>query len=187
MMDKATAQADPRLRHRDLLAELGTEALRSRELDPLLAEASRIVAEGMGTQFAKVLEYHPAENNLLVRAGVGWREGVVGQATLGADDASPAGYALKTSEPVIANDLATEQRFRTPALLAEHGAGARSTSSSEATARPMACSKPTAGDPAPSSPPTSPSCRRRRTCSASPSSATAARPSSNGPCGRASC
>jgi two-component sensor histidine kinase len=120
-MDEATAQADLRLRHRDLLAELGTEALRIRELDPLLAEASRIVAEGMGTKFAKVLEYHPAENNLLVRAGVGWHEGVVGQATLGADDASPAGYALKTSEPVIANDLATEQRFRTPALLAEHG------------------------------------------------------------------
>ena len=116
-----TPEADLRLRHRELLAELGTEALRSRDLDPLLAEASRIAAEGMGTQFAKVLEYCPAENNLLVRAGVGWRAGVVGQATLGADAASPAGYALKTSEPVIANDLATEQRFRTPALLAEHG------------------------------------------------------------------
>ena len=116
-----TPDADLRLRHRDLLAELGTEALRSRDLDPLLAEASRIVAEGMGTQFAKVLEYRPAENNLLVRAGVGWHEGVVGHATLGADDGSPAGYALKTTEPVIANDLAREQRFRTPALLAEHG------------------------------------------------------------------
>src|SRR6185312_10131951 len=120
-MNEATPETDLRLRHRDLLAELGTEALRSRELDPLLNEASRIVAEGMGTQFAKVLEYRRAENNLLVRAGVGWRAGVVGEATLGADAASPAGYALKTGEPVIANDLATEQRFRTPALLAEHG------------------------------------------------------------------
>jgi two-component sensor histidine kinase len=120
-MNEATPETDLRLRHRDLLAELGTEALRSRELDPLLAEASRIVAEGMGTQFAKVLEYQRAENNLLVRAGVGWRKGVVGHATLGADDGSPAGYALKTAEPVIANDLATEQRFRTPSLLAEHG------------------------------------------------------------------
>ncbi len=120
-MDEATAQADLRLRHRDLLAELGTEALRSRALDPLLGEASRIVAEGMGTQFAKVLQYRSEANNFLVRAGVGWRDGVVGHATLGADDASPAGHALKTSEPVIANDLTTEQRFRTPALLAEHG------------------------------------------------------------------
>lgn len=120
-MNEATPETDLRLRHRDLLAELGTEALRSRELEPLLGEASRIVAEGMGTHFAKVLEYQPAENNLLVRAGVGWRPGVVGHATLGADDGSPAGYALKTSEPVIANDLATEQRFRTPSLLAEHG------------------------------------------------------------------
>jgi len=41
-----------------------------------------------------VLEYLPAENRLLVRAGVGWDEGVVGKATVGADLASPAGFAL---------------------------------------------------------------------------------------------
>ena len=75
----------------------------------------------MNSQFAKVLEYLPVEHALLVRAGYGWRDGVVGHAKLGADDASPAGYALRTSEPVLSNDLATEDRFRTPALLLEHG------------------------------------------------------------------
>jgi two-component sensor histidine kinase len=46
---------------------------------------------------------------------------VVGHATVGADLASPAGYALHTGKPVISNHLENEQRFRTPELLIEHG------------------------------------------------------------------
>src|SRR4029078_6468587 len=67
------------------------------------------------------MQYIPAENRLLVRAGVGWGEGVVGNATVGADLDSPAGYALHTGKPVISNHLENEERFRTPELLAEHG------------------------------------------------------------------
>ena len=67
------------------------------------------------------MEYIPTENRLLVRAGVGWGEGVVGNATVGADLASPAGYALRTGKPVNSNHLENEQRFRTPELLIEHG------------------------------------------------------------------
>jgi len=67
------------------------------------------------------MEYLPAEKRLLVRAGVGWDKGVVGHATIGADLASPAGYALRTGKPVISNHLENEQRFRTPELLVEHG------------------------------------------------------------------
>jgi two-component sensor histidine kinase len=66
-------------------------------------------------------EFLPAENRLVVRAGVGWEEGVVGHATVGADLASPAGYALRTGKPVISNHLENEQRFRTPELLIKHG------------------------------------------------------------------
>jgi GAF domain-containing protein len=46
---------------------------------------------------------------------------VVGNATVGADLASPAGYALRTGKPVISNHLENEQQFRTPELLVEHG------------------------------------------------------------------
>ena len=46
---------------------------------------------------------------------------MVGNATVGADLASPAGYALRTGKPVISNHLENEQQFRTPELLVEHG------------------------------------------------------------------
>ena len=68
-----------------------------------------------------MLEYIPTENRLLVRAGVGWEPGVVGVVSIGADLASPAGFALKTGRPVISNHLENEERFRTPEILVRHG------------------------------------------------------------------
>ena len=87
----------------------------------LLNQTARLTAEGMEAEFCKVLEYIPAQNRLLVRAGVGWHEGIVGVATVGADLESPSGFALRTGKPVISNHLENQQRFRTPELLVEHG------------------------------------------------------------------
>jgi len=110
-----------RIRQQELLAELGVLALQRTSLIGMLNHTARVTSEGLGAEYCKVMEFLPAENRLLVRAGVGWEEGVVGSATVGADLASPAGYALRTGKPVISNHLANEQRFRTPELLFEHG------------------------------------------------------------------
>ena len=110
-----------RIRQQELLAELGVLALQRTSFIGMLDHTARVTSEGLGAEYCKVLEFLPAENRLLVRAGVGWEEGIVGSATVGADLASPAGYALRTGKPVISNHLANEQRFRTPELLVEHG------------------------------------------------------------------
>ncbi len=110
-----------RLRQQALLAELGRRALAADSLDELLQEATRLAALGLETSFCKILQYLPDKGTLLVRAGVGWEASVLGIATVGADLNSPAGYALHTGKPVIANDLASERRFRTPRLLRRHG------------------------------------------------------------------
>jgi signal transduction histidine kinase/CheY-like chemotaxis protein len=114
-------ELEVRLRQQALLAELGRQALADAEYGELLNEATRITAVGMQVRFSKVLEYLPDQDRLLVRAGVGWHEGVVGHATIGAKMNSPAGYALHTGKPVISNVLTDEDRFRTPELLLEHG------------------------------------------------------------------
>ena len=110
-----------RIRQQEILAELGVLALQGANFIDLLNHTARLTADGLGAEYCKVLEYLPAEKRLLVRAGVGWDEGVVGSATVGADLASPAGFALRTGKPVISNHLENEQRFRTPELLVEHG------------------------------------------------------------------
>src|SRR5215831_15724491 len=110
-----------RIRQQEILAELGVLALQGTPFLELLNQTARLTAEGMKAEFCKVLEYLPAQNRLLVRAGVGWHEGIVGVATVGADLESPSGFALHTGKPVISNHLENEQRFRTPELLVEHG------------------------------------------------------------------
>ena len=115
------AALEIRIRQQRILAELGVTALQGANFETLLAETVRLVASGLESDFSKVMEYIPSENRFLVRAGVGWGDGVVGHATVGADLASPAGYALKTGSPVISNHLADEERFRTPELFTEYG------------------------------------------------------------------
>jgi len=110
-----------RIRQQEILAELGVAALQGASFDTLLADTARLTAEGLRAEFCKVLEYIPADNELLVRAGVGWHAGIVGTARIGADLASPAGFALRTGKPVISNHLENEERFRTPEILRQHG------------------------------------------------------------------
>ena len=110
-----------RLRQQQLTAEFGHFALRTHDTAALLQEATRVCALGLQSEFCKAMEYLPDEQQFIVRAGVGWKPGVVGHARTGADAASPTGYAFETGEPVISNHLQRETRFRTPDILAEHG------------------------------------------------------------------
>jgi two-component sensor histidine kinase len=110
-----------RIRQQEILAGLGVTALKGTPFPVLLNEAVRLSAEGLQADLCKVLEHVPSENRLVMRAGVGWHEGLVGTASVGTDITSPAGFALRTGKPVISNHLESEERFRTPDLLAAHG------------------------------------------------------------------
>ena len=110
-----------RIRQQEILAELGVTALQGATFEQLLTDTARLTADGLEAEFCKVLEYIPSQNRLLVRAGVGWNQGIVGVATIGADLESPAGFALQTGKPVISNHLENEERFRTPDILRQHG------------------------------------------------------------------
>ena len=108
-------------RQRAVLVRFGGHALRARDLDALLHEATELVSDALGVRLVKVLELLPDGERMLVRAGVNWQPGVVGHATFGADGDSPSGYALKTGEPVISTDLSSERRFEIPDVLHQHG------------------------------------------------------------------
>ena len=120
-VQESVAELALRLRQQGLVAGFGRFSLRHDELQLILDEASAVAADGLSTRFAKILQYLPESHTFLVRAGTGWHEGVVGHTLLGDDLDSPAGYAFKTGEAVLSNHLGSETRFRTPALLVEHG------------------------------------------------------------------
>ncbi len=110
-----------RLQQQKTAAQFGYFALKNESLPELLQEAVRLSALGVGATQAKYMEHLGNGQGFLVAAGVGWKEGVVGRARVGDDLESPAGYAFHTKQAVISNHLANEERFRTPALLVEHG------------------------------------------------------------------
>src|SRR5580692_10358710 len=105
-----------RIRQQEILAELGVTALQGASFDQLMGDTARLTAEGMQAEFCKVLEHNTAENRFLVRARVGWDPGIVGIATIGADLASPAGFALRTGKPVISNHLENGSGFEPPSF-----------------------------------------------------------------------
>lgn len=110
-----------RLHQQALLGEFGRFAMQTRQFKNILQRATEQSSEGLQARFAKVLEYLPEENRLVVRAGVGWDDDTIDNVSLAADMGSPAGYAFQTGATVISNHLEDETRFRTPKLLAEHG------------------------------------------------------------------
>jgi PAS domain S-box-containing protein len=110
-----------RNRQQAAVARLGQVAISSRQLDEVLNEAVRESAQALGVEFCKILKLLP-DGNLLLRAGTGWRPGLVGHLTIPAGLESQAGFALQSDASVIATDLATETRFHRTPLLVEHGA-----------------------------------------------------------------
>ena len=82
------------LRQQTALAQFGELAIRSDDLSAILTEACRLEGEALGTDLAKVMELQADGETLLVRAGVGWKPGVVGKATTKASDNTSEGHAL---------------------------------------------------------------------------------------------
>jgi len=109
------------LRQQTVLAKFGELALTSRDLDVILAEACHLVGQALGTDLAKVMQLQEDGETLLVRAGVGWKPGVVGEVTLKATDDTSEGVALHTGEPMTSPDITKETRFSYPAFLTDNG------------------------------------------------------------------
>lgn len=102
------------------IASLGQDALSGTRYVALAHSAAQLLSEIMSVPFVEVLQLRP-DKKLLLLAGVGWGEGLVGKATVKAGLGSQGGYTLTTVGPVVLDDLATETRFRPPPLLANHG------------------------------------------------------------------
>jgi GAF domain-containing protein len=115
------AELKARARQQAAIAELGQRALVGSSLSIVMYEAVSLVTKTLNVEYAGILKFLQDENSLLLRSGIGWHEGLVGQAKIEAIKGSPAGYALLTGRPVIVENLVEEKRFDQPPLLHEHG------------------------------------------------------------------
>jgi PAS domain S-box-containing protein len=110
-----------RVRQQEAVADIGRQALSGAALSTLMGAVTELVAKTLSVEFCKILELLPGGDVFLLRAGVGWKEGLVGQATVSAGTNSQAGYTLLCKEPVTVQDFRKEDRFSAPPLLRDHG------------------------------------------------------------------
>ncbi len=120
-LSRTEAQLRATARQQEAVAHIGQRALAGAPPDELIAGAVAIVARVLEVPFASVLELRPESRTLLLRAGVGWRDGAVGRAVLPTDADSHAGFVLRSTGAVVVEDLARDTRFGSAPLLATQG------------------------------------------------------------------
>lgn len=103
------------------LAELGLLALGGSSLQVLLEKATVLVAQTLDVDMTAALKLDSDAHCVRLRAGVGFRAGRVGTATVETGRGSMVGYTVARDEPVVVEDLRTERRFRPSPLWVEHG------------------------------------------------------------------
>jgi two-component sensor histidine kinase len=102
-------------------AQLAERALLEGNLENLLDEAAKILADMLDVELVEILEMVAGEATLLLRAGVGWPAELIGSARLSSATDTHAGFALASATPVVIEDLGADTRFTGPSALRDHG------------------------------------------------------------------
>jgi PAS domain S-box-containing protein len=120
-LKRAQQDSADRARQQAVIARLGLHALGRPSLQELLDEVAAVVGRTLDVEFTKVVELLPAGEDLLLRAGVGWRKGVIGSKTEPSGRGSQAGAALLTGGPIVSGDVRDDPRFTPSEIALEHG------------------------------------------------------------------
>ena len=114
---RAEQQIARRARQQTAVAELGRFALESHDLSELMGRAVTTATATLGVDLGGVLELDEAERCLTLVAARRAAQGSVGTYRVAVGDSADAGFTLRTGEPTIVEDMATESRFTAhPAL-----------------------------------------------------------------------
>jgi diguanylate cyclase (GGDEF)-like protein/PAS domain S-box-containing protein len=118
--DRMLRAVQVRQRQQAAVAALGQRALVDENLDELLQEAARLVAQTLEVRYSVVAEVLPDRGGMRIRAGEGWKDGTIGKSTMPANDGSQGGYTLMAGQPVVSEDLSRETRFAVAPVFREH-------------------------------------------------------------------
>jgi len=120
--DRARMHRELRTRasQQEAVARLGERALTESDLQKLFEDAVKVIGEILDVELVKILELVPSDAELVLRAGIGWKPGLLGTAHVSTGRDSQAGFTLASGGPVIVDNLAAETRFTGQQLLHDH-------------------------------------------------------------------
>lgn len=117
---QAEIEFQSRIHSSSAIAKLSQQAISATPISTLIDKAVSLVSQTLQVEYCQVWELLPHGNTLKLTAGVGWREGWVGNTLIDANINTEAGYTLQTCQPVVIEDLTSESRFRGSPLLHDH-------------------------------------------------------------------
>ncbi|MGE3276438.1 MAG: PAS domain S-box protein [Vicinamibacterales bacterium] len=109
-----------RARQQAAVAALGQRALAGIDLSLVLDQAVALVSHTLDVPLAGLFELDAEADLLTLRTGTGWAPETVGRASLSASRGSHAGLLLLSGRPLMVENLATDARVGTDALLVAH-------------------------------------------------------------------
>ncbi len=110
-----------RAMQQSVVAGLGQFVMTNSDLPVLLSQAAMLVAQTLEVQYSAIYERLP-DGDLILQAGMGWKQDRVGLAKVSGGKDSQIGFTLHSGEPVIiADQLPDKIQFDQPALFSEHG------------------------------------------------------------------
>ncbi len=102
------------------VADLGARALASSTVGDLLDAGMRLAREVTQSDHAVFFERSPGGDSLLMRAGGGWRPGVIGRVSLSTGQGSFGRFVLQQPSRIV-DALPSHPEFGLPAVLRDHG------------------------------------------------------------------
>ena len=99
------------------IAQIGQRALAGIPLSHLMTETVTLVAITLQVQYCQILEYQPENQSLILQAGFGWPQDLIGIKIPIHQDNSPTAETLTFSDSVIIEELNNEKSFPHKQLL----------------------------------------------------------------------
>src|SRR5258708_5211521 len=122
---KEREQAEKTLLNRSfqqtVVSALGQFSLARNDFSAFLKQAVMLVAQPLEVEYCQILELPPDGQSMLLRAGVGWKDGCVGVSPTQLNLLTQPGFTLTAGEPVVVGNLGEEKRFTASALMKDHG------------------------------------------------------------------
>jgi PAS domain S-box-containing protein len=106
----ANAVIEDRARQQAAVAQLGARALSALTTEAFLSEAATTIIQTLRVDFCSIRELSADRNFLELKASAGWPAEIQLEQLRGGKE-SQSGFAILTGEPVLVEDMATENRF----------------------------------------------------------------------------
>ncbi len=105
---------------RSIIAKLAEHILIAKDVPDLLNEISPLLCDSFDVEYAGIMQIVPDGNSLLLKAGCGWPDGVVGQLLIGTDTESSDVNWLLSKEPLVFYPSDKGRDIKVPKFLAEY-------------------------------------------------------------------